>query len=105
VNVYAWAKQLGYEESQIYGRVGIILKSDKVTLRYWLNQKVNIEGAPDINLVDEIGLSDKITTPIILDCDREYCIEGRHRLAAALKYNLDCPLIDLVLKSDDKEME
>lgn len=97
LNIVEWAQQLGYLENEIFGIIGMIPKNEKGTLEYWFKNKTSIEGFPDPSVVDEIGLSGKIEKPIILDSDREYCIEGRHRLAAAIKYDLDCPVVDILL--------
>ena len=61
-------------------------KEDRETLEYFLNEKIKNEGNPDQSSVDEIGSSGQINDPILIF--RDQCCEGRHRMAAALKYNL-----------------
>jgi hypothetical protein len=51
-----------------------------------LNQKISDEGEPDWDSVDEIGNSGCINDPILITTG--ICREGRHRLAAALKFGL-----------------
>jgi len=62
-------------------------------IRYLLSTKVRVEGpAVDSELVESIK---KIERPVILDVSRELCVEGRHRLTAALKKGLPVPVLVL----------
>lgn len=97
LNTLEWADQLGYLPEEVFGVEGIIPSRDKTTLNHWYRSKISVEGLPDETVVDEIGAEGVIRRPVVLDSDREYCIEGRHRLASALKYNLDCPVVDIIL--------
>ena len=74
----------------------VIPAENKVDLRYWLDSKIKHEGPPDSEDVDRIGLEGEIKEPVILDTRNDYTVEGRHRLASALKYGLDVPAIILV---------
>lgn len=79
----------------------IIPAENKTDLKFWLQSKLEMEGEPeDDELIEQIGEDGHIYCPIVLDTRNDYTIEGRHRLTAALKYNLDCPAL-LVL--DDEE--
>lgn len=59
---------------------------DREMLEEWLADKIEREGEPDHAMVDGIGQDGEIRDPILI-WDGQ-CGEGRHRLAAALKYNL-----------------
>lgn len=61
-------------------------QKDRENLEYHLKTKISDEGEPDQSNVDEIGLSGYIEDPILVLTN--YCREGRHRIAASLKYNL-----------------
>jgi len=79
----------------------IIPAANKTDLKFWLQSKLEMEGEPeDDETIGQIGKDGVIYRPIVLDTRNDYTIEGRHRLTAALKYNLDCPAL-LVL--DDAE--
>jgi len=69
--------------------------SDPKTIKNWLDEKVAWEGPPDENVVDSIGVSGAIHTPIFRDEVLGQTIDGRHRLAAALKYGLSVPALEL----------
>jgi len=71
----------------------IIPAENKEDIEFWLLSKIRHEGEPDQEWVDEIGKSGKIEQPVILDTRKNYAVEGRHRLAAALKYDLDVPAL------------
>ena len=51
-------------------------------------------------MIDDICREGRITTPVIIDTDREYTVEGRHRLFAALKCRLDVPVIMIFDKEE-----
>ena len=59
---------------------------DRKHLEFLLKGKIREEGEPDQAAVDEIGKSGKIEDAILIMSGT--CSEGRHRLAASLKYNL-----------------
>lgn len=59
---------------------------DLETLKSHLKDKISEEGQPDQAQVDEIGRSGKIDEPILIEDGT--CMEGRHRLQAAINYNL-----------------
>lgn len=84
-----------YEPLEFLGRIqyDVIPKEDKENIKYWLHSKEKIEGPADKKHVDEIGRSGKIRMPVVLDLRTDHTVEGRHRLAAALKYNLDVPVL------------
>lgn len=78
----------------------IIPAENKTDLEFWLQSKLDIEGEPeDDELIDQIGKDGHIYRPVVLDTRNDYTVEGRHRLTAALKYNLDCPAL-LVIEDD-----
>ena len=81
----------------------VILASSKTDLEYWLKNKTDIEGEADPVDVDKICKDGKIKLPIIIDTTEEYTVEGRHRLAAALKCGLDVPVVALFSKDADSE--
>ena len=62
-------------------------KTDAVTLKELLKQKISDEGEPDEKVVQTIGKDGEIRDPILI-LSGKGCVEGRHRLAAALRYNL-----------------
>ena len=95
-SIAEWVDQHGRDVSEVMIEEGVIPRRDRQTLKHWLSSKINIEGLPDMSTVDYIGESGKIRTPVVIDSDREYVLAGRHRLAAALKYNLDCPVLDII---------
>ncbi len=64
-------------------------------MKYWLRSKMLREGPADPDVVDEIGRAGRIHRPVILDASGDYTVEGRHRLAAALKWGLDVPVLIL----------
>ena len=79
----------------------IIPAENKTDLKFWLQSKLDIEGEPeDQEGIDDIGKDGHIFRPVVLDTRNDFTIEGRHRLTAALKYNLDCPAL-LVLDEKD----
>jgi hypothetical protein len=69
--------------------------TDLTTLKYWLATKTRIEGKPDASVVRAIGRSGRIRRPVILDVSSDAVVEGRHRLAAAIKYGLPVPVVVL----------
>ena len=82
----------------------VIPASSKNDWEYWLKNKVGREGEPpDEELMDKICQHGKITTPIIIDTTSDHTVEGRHRLAAALKCGLDVPAAILFAKDGDEE--
>lgn len=79
----------------------IIPAKNKTDLEFWLQSKLDLEGDPeDDELIDQMGKDGRIYRPVVLDTRDDFTIEGRHRLTAALKYNLDCPAL-LVLDEKD----
>ena len=96
---------MGKDASDIGMELDTIPASSKNDLEYWLNNKVSREGEPpDEELMDKICQHGKITTPIIIDTTEEHTVEGRHRLAAALKCGLDVPAVILYAKEIDEEV-
>ncbi len=94
---------VGKDASDIGMELDIIPASSKNDLEYWLKNKVGREGEPpDEELMDKICQHGKITTPIIIDTTEEHTVEGRHRLAAALKCGLDVPAVILFAKESDE---
>lgn len=72
----------------------VIPASDRQDVAYWYQTKLDFEGPPiDLRLIEEICDEGEITRPVILDLDHEVAAEGRHRLAAALRCNLDVPAV------------
>lgn len=71
----------------------IIPKDRKEDIRFWLKSKTALEGKPKSDCVKKIGKDGEIREPVILDLRNDFTVEGRHRLAAALKYNLDVPVL------------
>ena len=72
----------------------IIPGNNRTDIKYWLKSKTNFEGEPtDDGLINQICKDGKITTPVIIDTDAEYTVEGRHRLFAALKCEIDVPVV------------
>ena len=93
---------VGKNVSDIGMELDIIPASSKNDSEYWLKNKVSREGEPpDEELVDKICQHGKITTPIIIDTTSDHTVEGRHRLAAALKCGLDVPVVVLFDKEKD----
>ncbi len=96
---------VGKDASDIGMELDTIPASSKNDLEYWLKNKVSREGdPPDEELMDKICQHGKITTPIIIDTTEEHTVEGRHRLAAALKCGLDVPAVILYAKEIDEEI-
>jgi hypothetical protein len=96
-----YLNQLGLEKSEVSFEFGEL--TSKIDIEYWLKSKLKTEGLIlDESLIESIGKSGKIFTPILLDTDLEYTIEGRHRLMAALRYGLTVPLYCLVRKNSDE---
>ncbi len=96
---------MGKDASDIGMELDTIPASSKNDLEYWLKNKVGREGEPpDEELMDKICQHGKITTPIIIDTTEEHTVEGRHRLAAALKCGLDVPAVILYAKEIDEEV-
>ena len=71
----------------------IIPKDRKEDIRFWLKSKTGLEGEPKSAHVRKIGEDGEIREPVILDLRNDFTVEGRHRLAAALKYDLDVPVL------------
>ena len=79
----------------------IIPASAQDDIEYWLTNKIRHEGDPtDEELIDDVCREGRITTPVIIDIDREYTVEGRHRLFAALKCGLDVPVVAIFDKEE-----
>jgi len=80
----------------------IIPAENKTDLEFWLQSKLDIEGEPeDDELIEQIGKDGHIYRPVVLDTRNDYTIEGRHRLTAAIKYNLDCPALLVLDEPED----
>lgn len=89
-----YAENFGFSKFDI--TLDTIQPSEKEDLKFWLRSKTSLERDPeDFELIDQIGKNGKINRPIIIDTDGDYTVEGRHRLAAALKYNLPVPVVIL----------
>ncbi len=74
--------------------IGSEVMRSKEDKEFWLKSKLDFEGDPhDEKLIDQICKDGVIKEPIIIDLDQEYTIEGRHRLAAALRCNIDMPVV------------
>ena len=72
----------------------VIPGNNRTDIKYWLKSKTDFEGEPtDDELINQICKDGKITTPVIIDTDAEYTVEGRHRLFAALKCEIDVPVV------------
>tara|TARA_Y100000593_G_scaffold4019_1_gene7893 strand:- start:30391 stop:30825 length:435 start_codon:yes stop_codon:yes gene_type:complete len=103
--IEVYLDSVGKDIYEIGMELDVIPASDKENLEYWLNNKVRREGEPpDEELMDEICQDRKIRTPIIIDTTEEHTVEGRHRLAAALKCGLDVPAVILYAKEIDEEV-
>jgi len=75
---------------------GLLTSSDDI--RYWYENKVRNEGPPpDEDLIREI-CDNGISRPVIIDPQAEYTVEGRHRLAAALRCGLAVPVMFVTRK-------
>jgi len=83
----------------------IIPGNNRTDIEYWLKSKTKYEGEPpDKELIDKICKDGKITTPVIIDTDEEYTVEGRHRLFAALKCKIDVPVVAIFSKEESEEL-
>lgn len=72
----------------------VIPREGKQDIKFWLGSKLEREGLPpNEDLMKQIGEDGMIREPVILDTRNDYTVEGRHRLSAALKYNLDVPAL------------
>tara|TARA_R110000824_G_scaffold257814_1_gene446736 strand:+ start:237 stop:614 length:378 start_codon:yes stop_codon:yes gene_type:complete len=79
----------------------IIPGTFRTDIEYWLKSKTDFEGDPtDDELIDQICRDGKITEPVIIDTDAEYTVEGRHRLFAALKCEIDVPVVMIFSKEE-----
>ena len=82
----------------------IIPGTSRTDIEYWLKSKTDFEGDPtDDELIDQICRDGKITAPVIIDTDAEYTVEGRHRLFAALKCEIDVPVVMIFSKEGSNE--
>ena len=79
--------------SRVRIQYDIIPKDRKEDIRFWLKSKTGLEGEPKSAHVRKIGEDGEIREPVILDLRNDFTVEGRHRLAAALKYDLDVPVL------------
>lgn len=79
--------------SRVRIQYDIIPKDRKEDIRFWLKSKTGLEGEPKSAHVRKIGEDGEIREPVILDLRNDFTVEGRHRLAAALKYDLDVPAL------------
>jgi len=92
--VRAYLNELGRNIEDVKLERDTILASNKEDIKFWLKDKVRREGEPtDQEQIDQICADGEIKKPIIIDLDADYTVEGRHRLTAALKCNLDVPVI------------
>ena len=81
----------------------IIPGNNRTDIKYWLKSKTDFEGEPtDDELINQICKDGKITTPVIIDTDAEYTVEGRHRLFAALKCEIDVPVVVIFSREETK---
>ena len=81
----------------------IIPGNNRTDIKYWLKSKTNFEGEPtDDGLINQICKDGEITTPVIIDTDAEYTVEGRHRLFAALKCEIDVPVVMIFSREESK---
>jgi len=81
----------------------IIPGNNRTDIEYWLKSKIEYEGDPtDDELINQICKDGKITTPVIIDTDAEYTVEGRHRLFAALKCEIDVPVVIIFSREESK---
>ena len=81
----------------------IIPGNNLTDIEYWLKSKTDHEGDPtDDELINQICKDGKITTPVIIDTDAEYTVEGRHRLFAALKCEIDVPVVMIFSREESK---
>jgi hypothetical protein len=81
----------------------IIPGHSRTDIEYWLKSKIEYEGDPtDDELINQICKDGKITTPVIIDTDAEYTVEGRHRLFAALKCEIDVPVVIIFSREESK---
>ena len=81
----------------------IIPGNNRTDIKYWLKSKTDHEGDPtDDELINQICKDGKITTPVIIDTDAEYTVEGRHRLFAALKCEIDVPVVMIFSREESK---
>ena len=81
----------------------IIPGTSRTDIEYWLKSKTDFEGDPtDDELINQICKDGKITTPVIIDTDAEYTVEGRHRLFAALKCEIDVPVVMIFSREESK---
>ena len=81
----------------------IIPGNNRTDIEYWLKSKTDHEGDPtDDELINQICKDGKITTPVIIDTDAEYTVEGRHRLFAALKCEIDVPVVIIFSSEESK---
>jgi hypothetical protein len=72
----------------------VIPGKNRTDIEYWLKRKTDTEGKPiDDELINQICKDGKIITPVIIDTDAEYTVEGRHRLFAALRCKIDVPVV------------
>ena len=81
----------------------IIPGNNRTDIEYWLKSKTDHEGDPtDDELINQICKDGEITTPVIIDTDAEYTVEGRHRLFAALKCEIDVPVVMIFSREESK---
>ena len=76
----------------------------RTDIERWLKSKIDFEGDPTGDeLINQICRDDKINVPVIIDADAEYTVEGRHRLFAALKCEIDVPVVVISYKEGSNE--
>ncbi len=86
-----WLNNTGRSVGEVSLYAGVM--TDPEDIAFWLETKLRLEGdPPDRALIDAI---EEITTPVILDGDQSLCVEGRHRLTAALAKRLPVPIVTI----------
>lgn len=83
----------GMHLDPIYFVRDTIPADDREAIAFWLKTKTDLEGPPIRALVEEIAAEGHILRPVVLDVKNDLAVEGRHRLAAALKYGFDVPVV------------
>jgi len=84
-------------------RVQYSVIDNKEEKEFWLGSKLRLEGDPtDEELIKTIGMDGEIKNPVIVDTRNDHTVEGRHRLAAGLRYGLEVPVLYIVNEPDIK---
>ena len=86
-------------KKQLYYTFETMEADDQSDKKFWLDTKLKVEGEPpDQALIHEILNDRVIRRPVILDVDEDVAVEGRHRLAAAIRGRLPVPIVILSAK-------